>query len=423
MASKLEDLNITRDEFSRITEALKKEEFRKMFIDYCQEMNDPENRKLYEAELTQLELERGVDVKFINPIGGFVIKTSVDGALKCFINVAKCDKIDKPTSECVLNNSGQKGLSWKLPYSQAQPRKDVDRAGKPAMVYDVVFHPDTLYMSDKNSRFKKLVVDTACDAVSQSFGVVIDKTNLKFPKMLFKGTPQPTLIRKTNGNAPVDGPSPLDKIYPVVNVENGAEVRQGNNKVTDLQPPAEYTVPKYQVTHRRDVEYHELTDEMDAKLNVLTPKELVISIDLPLLSSTKDVNLDVMSNKLVLVSEVPAKYKLELNLPCTVLERDGSAKFDKDMRKLVITLPVLQQRKNMAELMREDSGVECGGDSTWNESSVDSVSSEEDDEAFELMETEKKVSSRFLLSFTWTCARKIQFFLLKFWTNYDCLWI
>jgi dynein assembly factor 2, axonemal len=255
-----------------------------------------------------------------------------------------------------------------LPYSQAQPRKDVDRAGKPAMVYDVVFHPDTLYMAEKNARFKRLVVETACDAVSQAFSVAIDKSNLKFPKMVFKGTPQPTLIRKKRpGTMVPTEPSPLDKFYPPV---QESQVRQHKNLTDDRIPVAEYAVPKYQITHRRDMEYHELTEEMDAKLNVLHPKELVVTIELPLLSSTKDVNLDVTSEKLVLASEAPAKYKLELKLPCAVLEHDGTAKFDKDTRKLVIVLPVAQKRKNLVELMREDSGVEC---------SVDSVSSEDDD--------------------------------------------
>lgn len=62
-----EKVDISRDEVNRIGEALKHEEFRKMFVEYCEEITDPENRKLYEKEITQLEKERGIDVQFINP--------------------------------------------------------------------------------------------------------------------------------------------------------------------------------------------------------------------------------------------------------------------------------------------------------------------------------------------------------------------
>lgn len=57
--SKLEDLNVTHDELNSIGEALKKEEFRKLLIDYVQEIQNPENRRVYEEELTLLEKQRG----------------------------------------------------------------------------------------------------------------------------------------------------------------------------------------------------------------------------------------------------------------------------------------------------------------------------------------------------------------------------
>ena len=65
-------------------EALKKEEFRKLLVDYAKELRDPDNRKVslylyckleyckktihqkYEEEITQLERERGQDVKFLS---------------------------------------------------------------------------------------------------------------------------------------------------------------------------------------------------------------------------------------------------------------------------------------------------------------------------------------------------------------------
>ena len=50
-----------------------------MFKEYAQEISKPENRKRYEEELAMLEKERGMDVKFIDPKPGHVLKTTKDG--------------------------------------------------------------------------------------------------------------------------------------------------------------------------------------------------------------------------------------------------------------------------------------------------------------------------------------------------------
>lgn len=167
-----EPIDITKEEFSRISDALKNEEFRKLFFEYCEELQDPTNRKRYEEEIIQFEAERGVEVKFINPEPGFVIKTSVDGAKKCFVNVAKSAEVEKPSSEVCFNpDSGTRGLNWAIPLAQTGPREDLDAKGKRCRVFDVVFHPDALYLSQKNHAFHKCLVDTALDAVEREYKV------------------------------------------------------------------------------------------------------------------------------------------------------------------------------------------------------------------------------------------------------------
>ena len=73
---KFADLNLTQDELKRFSEAMKKEEFRKLLIDYAEELQDPKNRQLYESEITKLENERGMNVLFIHPEPGFCLKTT-----------------------------------------------------------------------------------------------------------------------------------------------------------------------------------------------------------------------------------------------------------------------------------------------------------------------------------------------------------
>lgn len=67
---KLRDMNITKDEVDRIGKALKDESFRKLFVEYAEEIADPKNRELYEKEIAMMEAERGMDVQFIHPVPG-----------------------------------------------------------------------------------------------------------------------------------------------------------------------------------------------------------------------------------------------------------------------------------------------------------------------------------------------------------------
>lgn len=366
------DLDITKDELERFSKAFKSNEFTKLFADYCREISDPANRRQYEQELTQLEAERGIKVTFINPEPGYVIKTSVNGDQKAFINVASCDKVRQPTSASGHNEDGHRGLHWNIPYTQAPARCDVDHSGAVCPVYDVVFHPQTLHLASKNGQFRKLVTKTACEAVQNTHGVEVDMANLKFPKMAYKGMAKPTIIRERNGKVIDLEPSPLDEIYPPLKDETNARKASAVNakakKAADAV--AKYATPKYQIIHRRDVELHEMTNELDAKINLTIPKELLVVVDLPLLKSTKEVALDVTTNTVHLISEVPAKYRLKIDLPFDVDESNGTAKFDSATRKLEITLPVVRRKKlTIVDLCREDSGVESDHNSPKEDSS------------------------------------------------------
>ena len=359
----LENLDITKDELSRFTKAFKNDEFKKLFAEYCEEITDPENKKRYEEELTQLERERGIDVTFINPEPGFVIKTSVNGKQKAFINVAVCDKVAKPTSTCGTDGQGHRGLNWSIPYTQSAPRKDSDKQGELCVVYDVVFHPNALHLGAKNKDFRQLLINTACDAVKTVYNVQIDMANIKFPKMKYKGISRPTIIRKKNTNAQVDDieASPIDKIYPPLKEHTAKQIptKTVTNSKKLIKECEKYAIPTYQIVHRKNVEYHEMTNELDAKINATIPNELSIRIDLPLIRSTDDVTLDVTAKKLFLISETPAKYKLSIDLPFTIDEFSGNAKFDQSKRQLLINLPIVKTKTiTVPDLYRGNSDIE-----------------------------------------------------------------
>ncbi|XP_017061449.1 protein kintoun [Drosophila ficusphila] len=370
-----EQLDISKDELNRIREALTNEEFRKLFFEYVEEVQDPENRKIYEEEITQLEKERGVEVKFIHPQPGFVIKTALDGELKCFINIAGSPEIERPKNEVAMDPSnGNRGLTWSIPMAQTSARDDCDARKNHCKVFDVVFHPDALHLANRNKQFRKCLIDTALDAVEREYQVSLDRTNLKFPKLDYKGIARPTVIRKLadNPTAEQQEPHPLADMFPTKKpAAEKVEPRVLPMKAKPTPVP-EFTVPRYSIKHSHDVDLSEYTDELDAKLHVTVPRSLVVEIELPLLRSTAECQLDVTPKTVYLFSErAGAKYRLKLDLPFVVDDKAGSARFDTDLRRLSITLPVVrkggreqaQMHETLRHFSREDSGVELHSNS------------------------------------------------------------
>nr|XP_023018354.1 protein kintoun [Leptinotarsa decemlineata] len=356
--NKLKELDLTSEEVNCIGEALKKPEFRKLLTDYVEELQDPKNKILYEQEITQLEKERGNDITFIHPRPGYVIKTSVNGNQKAFINICANDHIKKPTSSPTIRE-GEKGLTWSLPHSLSPPREDLDNKKVPCRVFDIVFHSDTLHLASKNKTFRDMVNNTALEAIETNFDFQLDKKNLKFPKLNYKGIPHASVIRSPSENKPKQTPEEkefYDKIFE--KVESDKISPKKCKKVyrrNSLDEKSNYTTPNYTIKHRSHVDIQEFTENREAKLNAVIPKELIVEINLPLLKSSADITLDVTEKTVQVVSESPAKYKLNLTLPYHVNEASGNAKFDKDLRKLVITLPVRQSRTCFDF---SDSGVE-----------------------------------------------------------------
>jgi dynein assembly factor 2 len=238
-------------------------------------------------------------------------------------------------------------------------------------VFDVVFHPDTYHLAENNAQFKKMLNNTALDAVEDNFDVQLDRKNLKFPKMKYKGSPIPTVIRKKMENAPVerDAFSIPESVYPYRVPVEDTEKQTRNVKMSKRTLENElkstcstdtpYTAPKYVMKHRHPIELKDFTNDKDAKMNSTVPKELVVEVQLPLLNSSADVVLDVTHKSVSLVSEKPAKYKLDLSLPYMVDEEAGTARFDQSSRKLVITLVVKHHSDvRSSDVGRDDSGVE-----------------------------------------------------------------
>lgn len=177
-SSPLEDLDLSGEEVQRLTSAFQDPKFRRMFSEYAEELTDPENRRRYEEEITALERERGVEVRFVHPEPGHVLRTSLDGARRCFVNVCSNALVGAPSSR-PSSGSAASGSQWSLPYSLAPGREYAGGRGIRYTVYDVVFHPDALALARRHERFRQMLDATALEAVEKQFGVKLDRRNAK----------------------------------------------------------------------------------------------------------------------------------------------------------------------------------------------------------------------------------------------------
>ncbi|XP_070776482.1 protein kintoun [Enoplosus armatus] len=355
VGDKLEELHMTVDEIDRLTKAFKDEKFREMLRDYAQELADPENKKRYEEEIKLLEQERGNTVEFIHPEPFRALRTSVNGKQKCFINICSNDKIGKPGSKWGVSEEGRRGQCWSLPHSLHPGREDRDPKGNKIMVYDVIFHPDTLHIASKNKRFMDMVDSTAIQGIQSTFKVTLDKNNVREMSTKYKGTLQPCVIRKPipgfKTKEPSEKPDPLAFLYQddrstssqTRPTRSPATKNSSNVKPESIQVQPQKaegpTKPNYTVKYRSFIDLQDFRCSRDSAQSP-RPKEIVVTIDVPLLKAVADASLEVKEGGLLLETKKPA-YRLELPLAYPVDEDQGEAKFNKQKGQLTVTLPVL----------------------------------------------------------------------------------
>ncbi|XP_021945684.1 protein kintoun isoform X2 [Folsomia candida] len=392
-----EDFELTQREFEQIKDALKQEEFRKLLVEYVEEVQDPENQKTYQSEVRQLERQNGNEIHFLNPVPAYVLKTSVDGNKKGFINICANPLIRKATSQKGTNPlEGGDGFVWSIPYAQSPPREDIDKAGAFCFVYDVIFHPFSLRMAEQNLQFRKKIEQISMDGVESSFKVTLDRNNVKKPKLQYKGIPRATVIKYKIGEAPpsvVDPAAIQDEIPPqplgtnvtqtgtsckkftcAKNYKKGdTEMRKKFDstfkpmskidKMLNLDPvvgsglPEEWTVPRYSYKYRSHVDLQDCAqdNQRSGKSSKPIPDEIIITIDLPLLSDSSTLDADVLDDgwNFELKSTRKANYELKLRLPFQVFPESAKAKFEKDKRKLHVTMKTVQIQKPLEAIMRQ----------------------------------------------------------------------
>lgn len=68
----------------------------------------------------------------------------------------------------------------------------------------VLFYYLSPELGNKSKDFKQLLLDTALSGIEQNFKVSLDKVNVKFPNIQFKGSVHPTILRRKSDNPPAN---------------------------------------------------------------------------------------------------------------------------------------------------------------------------------------------------------------------------
>ncbi|XP_057579739.1 protein kintoun [Hippopotamus amphibius kiboko] len=337
-SSPLEDLDLSGEEVQRLTSAFQDPEFRRMFAEYAEEITDPENRRRYEEEIIALERERGVEVRFVHPEPGHVLRTSLDGTRRCFVNVCSNALVGAPRSQPGSRGAAP-GRRWSLPYSLAPGREYAGGRGTRYTVYDVVFHPDALALARRHERFRQMLDATALEAVEQQFGVKLDRRNAKTLKAKYKGTPEAAVLRTAlPGGAAARPEAEPDSPLPALPRPPRPQAPAAPQAAPQAAAPPAPTEPRYRVVQRHHVDLQDYRHSRDSAPSTV-PRELLVTVELPLLRSAERAALEVTGRLLRLDSREP-DYRLRLRLPYPVEDGRGSARFDRARRRLLVTLPV-----------------------------------------------------------------------------------
>lgn len=370
---KLKELDLTVEEIGRLGNAFKEDKFRELFFEYAQELSDPENKRRYEEQIKILEQERGNTIEFIHPEPVKALRTSMNGSHKCFINICASEKIGKPSCSPKVLEDGRRTLCWALPYILHPERQDIYRKGQKVMIYDVVFHPDTLHMASNNKKFMDMVNDTAIQGIQSTFSVSLDTSNVKEIRAKCKGTPQTCVIRKPipGYKAPPGKSDHLQFPYPderrrpttlQTHPTGSATATKSCAAGSQSQPvkAKEPAKPKYTLKYRSYIDIQDFSCSRNSTQSS-RPKEIVVTISVPLLKEVTGAQVEARERMLLLESENPA-YRLELPLAYPVDEEKGEAKFNKQKRQLTVTLPVLPAKEafEWAGGPEEDRQVEDG---------------------------------------------------------------
>ncbi|KAJ1501246.1 PIH1 domain-containing protein 1 [Coelomomyces lativittatus] len=272
--------------------------FDKAMISAVKEMqSDPDFMKSIQDHLASSSAsEESFDLV---PLSGFVLKTNLSKPtsiypeqLKVFVNLCHSPYVPAPplaSDEEIRRsiegaNKGNEG--WKVPMSLIGPKDDMDKVGRPCIVFDACVHSDVLTKTGKDPDFKLFILELAMEWIEEKHSMSLSR-DFSLPKMKFKGV-------------------------------------LSAHKIYRPKRPAMQTVPKTQPRY-----FLERGDSL-----------YILQVQLPLLSNAQLLLIDIEKDQVIL-DHPSYTLNLPLPLPISINHPEIDACFDRRKKKLTLHLPLL----------------------------------------------------------------------------------
>lgn len=184
----------------------------------------------------------------LDPTPGFVVKTATltGPRTKVFINVCSDNQLPEPDTLNVdeVTRRVKKNENWVVPIVVSPKREDVDKAGKPCVVFDACMNQAVLLLGVRDKGINILIIETCIELVEDSSGLMLDR-NYVLPKLRAKGKLHDTEISEADLTR---GPRSLERVLEDVKDEVSTTVISG-------KPPIDgkhQTVKKPVITELKD---------------------------------------------------------------------------------------------------------------------------------------------------------------------------
>ncbi|RNF11242.1 putative protein kintoun-like [Trypanosoma rangeli] len=418
----------TPEELRTIQEKMKDPKFVELFQDYVKSMEDPETRREEEAYLQQVEREAkaGGDhsFDFVFPTPGFVVELLEPAtsyrvthsslkvgdkknkrASRVYVNMCSSSKIDPFSEQSTGDNEKS---NWLVPVSVSRPRteffsEDVTTSAKsgekqpkededvvsPVVVYDAVFHPDTLQLADRSDRFCCFLVNIAVEHINSGYG---DSHGFEFRRLSSRiravGTPQNQTISREKGKSPfaaamnepvltqptkilppspaTDGnrkPAPGKKDRETGGMQSATKAAGtsmvGAGRVSSDKIVKKEHLPHCTVAHRGHIDLSETWGWKIVDRRIGVPETLVVKMEFTGVRSASELNIEVESAYVTIAKASTHPYYGTLTLPFSVESTPLEAKFERKKALLTLVLRVVPPAPTglTAEDMRQELGA------------------------------------------------------------------
>lgn len=393
--------DISQEEVSKLTRAMKDPTFQSHMDEYAKEISDPAHRREYLQYLDQLEakgeMPEGQCLLRTEP--GCCVKTTIQfkngQTQKCFINIVYSDQLKDMSEE--RDSTG--GKQVQMPYSLGPPRPERDNKDENCMTCDFAVGTWTFGQAIQRPQILKMLVDTASDGLAQQFlkgheevkkdfkvmrrikcrgpGARPLPMSVKAELLKDKGKKEQSSYSLSVAQQSAVTPSELKEMRREAKEKQLKPPKPSNDddeedvptKKPVMEEPAltkdgapRIRVPKHKLIHSGSYDF---TDFMEASNRPQVqaqsiPRLLKLIVELPTVKRSSDVSLDVTSDNICI--EVSGKYYLDLPLSYEIDEEKGDAKFDKEKQILTLTLPVKPKAPDPNMLRRGFQSQEEGAE-------------------------------------------------------------